>query len=247
VNRSFAGLKINVSGVDIRAYTSHLSNGEDSTAVGLRAAQSDYIVDRLQSPPITSAFVFTGDLNHRPGDVDRRKFGGIGLRDAWTDSHPNSDSAGSTHLPSGARIDYQWISPGFDVTDIRTVNPPTVASSPVSDHKLLVSTLTVRDPTQAGGASSAEGWAGARRAGTSARLWVCDDNPNASAPVATGVLGYLENANTGANLLRIPDDRFGDQCQGAVTTVSTTTRLRVTICRNQAGSPQACVRRLLHS
>ena len=242
VNRSFAGLKINVNGVDIRAYTSHFSVGTGTVGPHERAAQSSFVVSKLQSPPIPSAFVFAGDLNAPPGDVDRPKFGGIGLRDAWTDAHPNVDSTGVTHLTSGTRIDYQWVSPGFDVTDIRPVSPPTVGPSTVSDHKLLVSTLTVRDPTQAGGASSSEGWAGARRAGTSARLWVCDDRSN-----PTGVLGYLENADTGANLLRLADDRFGDQCQTATTTVSATAPLRVTICRNQGGSPEACVRRILHS
>jgi endonuclease/exonuclease/phosphatase family metal-dependent hydrolase len=244
VNRSFAGLKINVNGVDIRAYTSHFSVGTGTVGPHERAAQSSFVVSKLQSPPIPSAFVFAGDLNATPGDVDRPKFGGIGLRDAWTEAHPNVDSTGNTYIGPNppARIDYQWVSPGFDVTDIRPVNPPTVGSSTVSDHKLLVSTLTVRDPTQAAGASSSEGWAGARRAGSAARLWVCDDKSN-----EYGVLGYLENADTGANLLRIPDDRFGDQCQGALTTVSASTPLRVTICRNRGGSPEACVRRLLHS
>jgi endonuclease/exonuclease/phosphatase family metal-dependent hydrolase len=237
VNRSFAGMKIRVNGVDIRAYTSHFSTGTGDVGAAGRAAQSSYVKDRLQSPPITSAFVFAGDLNARPGDPDRRKFGGIGMRDAWTEAHPNDDASGLTHV-SGERIDYQWISPGFDATEIRVLPSPAVGIDSVSDHRLLVSTLTVRDPTQAGGVSSTEGWAGARRAGTAVRLWVCDDTSNAN-----GVIGVLENADTGDNVIKIPDDKFADQCRSATGSVSSTVPLQVVICRNQSGSSVDCVRK----
>lgn len=242
VNRSFGGIKVNINGTDVRVYTTHFSVDTDPTG---RLAQASWVASHLRVPPLTSPYLFTGDLNTKPGEPERQTLADVGIRDAWTDLYDNTgtdaDTNGGPVANRVTRIDYLWASPGFTTTEIHHGDDPEVTPGSgvyTSDHLPMVGTFTVHSPAaaQAATASSSEGWANAvRYSDGSGDLRTCDDLSNAN-----GVLGYIRNS-AGTIVASGRDDHFGDLCPTVHVASLASSGLTVQFCRNNGGTPDQCV------
>ena len=139
--RGLLEVLINVRGVHVRVYNTHLQH--DSQVE--RTAQVEAIVEHMGD--IDSPTILMGDLNASPDDPELTPLYAV-LRDGWVES---GDGPGYTYSSDDpyTRIDYIFISQDIQVRDINVImNDQTAAAS---DHLPVLANLLLPGTAVGGG------------------------------------------------------------------------------------------------
>lgn len=244
VRRSLGGVALDVGGTTVRVYTTHLSAGFGTEATERRDRQARAVIEKISGAALMpTPMIFTGDLNVRPDDKNRPWYASAGWNDTWTDVNANIGSTAVTHPGDGledSRIDYVYATPA-----IGTIGGHTVSTT-ASDHRPVVTELTVHGPVATSGAvlagiDSDAGWANlAVSADNSTRLRVCDNRAD-----GWGVRAYVY-AKSGGGVVRTgADGAYADSCGTFTTAAGTVSAPVLKICLYKGAEEKECRQRAL--